>query len=100
MTLEEWKGLFKASIAQRRWNIYPPTFIAQVVGMEDKEESIPTIKQMFQSYESLTVSSSGTNGGTDPLSPKSLVKKLGDVVITPPAPPPETLNGKSATQTK
>lgn len=98
MKFEDWKDLFKASIAQRRWNIYPAVSVKQIVEAVESEDSIVLVKSILRKYESISVSSSGTNGTADPLSPRSLVLKLAEVEITPPViPEPEPEDGKPET---
>ena len=81
MTLEEWKDLFKAAIAQRQWNVYSPSIIKSVLAVPENGEAQVALTKLLQVYETASITCSGERGLLAPMSPRWLVNKIKDIAI-------------------
>ena len=66
MTLEEWKDLFKAAIAQRQWNVYSPSIIKSVLAVPENGEAQVALTKLLQVYETASIKDLAIEEGTEP----------------------------------
>ena len=95
MTLEEWKDLFKAAIAQRQWNVYSPSVIKSVLAVPENNEAQVALTKLLQVYETASITCSGERGLLAPMSPKWLVNKIKDIAIEE-GPEPSMMRSESS----
>lgn len=84
LTVVQWQAEFQKMVLQKKWNVFPPALIKQMLLPEaDPAAFVSKAKALIRPYESEVVTVSGLTGQNEPLSPRWLYLELLKIDTTP-----------------